>query len=255
MSEFLEIIKRACAEAGSEIMKFYNLNSFNVLKKEDNSFVTSADFAANEVILSYLTKTNIPICSEEKIDSNAHKLYWLVDPLDGTRNFIDKNGNFCICIALIKDGFPILSSIYLPTTRDFFYSFDGKNYKNSTLCLPQNNPNTLLINLGRDNQKCLNFANTFDLQIDKIGSAIKFTKFANLQNLIYLRLSNTYIWDTAAGELIVKNAGGLMIDLMTNKEIDYSKKELLNNSFLAVSKNNINKIDDILRYINDKKLI
>lgn len=254
MEEFMTIMKQASQEAGREIMKYYDFNSFNVMKKEDNSFVTNADLASNEIFSSYLAKTKIPLCSEEELSSNQHELFWLLDPLDGTKNFIDKNGNFCICLALIKQGFPILSSIYLPTKKEFFLSYEDKNYKNSLPCSLENNPNKLLVNLSRVN-KYEEFAQDFSLEVEKIGSAIKFTKFATLENLIYLRLGSTYIWDTAAGELLVKNAGGLMIDLQSGKEINYSKKEFLNGAFLALSKSNISKADEILKYLHKKNLL
>lgn len=253
MEDFIAIMEKASREAGREIMKYYDFNSFNVMKKEDNSLVTNADFASNEIFSSYLAKTKLPLCSEEELSSNQHKLFWLLDPLDGTNNFIDKNGNFCICLALIKEGFPLLSSIYLPTKKEFFLSYQGKNYKNSQPCTLENNANKLLVNLSKVN-KYEEFAQDFSLEVEKIGSAIKFTKFATLKNLIYLRLGSTYIWDTAAGELLVKNAGGIMLDLKSGKEINYSKKEFLNGAFLALSKSNISKADEILSYLKERRL-
>ena len=118
MSELLNLAKKAAVNAGAQIMKFYSADNtaLKVCLKDDSSPLTSADLAANEAILKELKKSGIDICSEESVlsaSSSKEGLFWLVDPLDGTKEFLAHNDEFCVCIALIKDTKPILGVIFL----------------------------------------------------------------------------------------------------------------------------------------------
>ena len=132
MKELLKSAIQAAFDAGNEIIKHYD--SYDLKYKSDNSPLTSADIAANEAIFSNLQKTKIPICSEEQILQDTDiSTFWLVDPLDGTREFIQKNGQFCVCIALIQDFKPVLGVIFIPTKNEIFYTLKGQIYKNDVL--------------------------------------------------------------------------------------------------------------------------
>jgi len=123
MSELLNLAIKAAISAGGEIMKFYSSNSqaLKVCLKDDSSPLTSADLAANEVILKELSKSGIKICSEESILQDSDKdEFWLVDPLDGTKEFLARNGEFCVCIALIKEARPVLGVIFIPVSKELF---------------------------------------------------------------------------------------------------------------------------------------
>jgi len=135
MKKLLEIAIEAAIEAGGEIMKIY-AKDFEVELKSDNSPLTIADQNANTVINSYLIKTNIPIISEENkqaafSERKDWKTCWMVDPLDGTKEFVKRNGEFTVNIALIENNQPILGVIYVPVTKILYYGIveEQKAYK------------------------------------------------------------------------------------------------------------------------------
>src|SRR3990167_2756522 len=135
MNNLLETAITAAVEAGAEIMKIY-ADSFEVALKDDNSPLTIADENANAVINAHLLKTNIPIISEENkqtayVTRKTWDTFWMVDPLDGTKEFIKRNGEFTVNIALIKNNKPVLGVIYVPVTKTMYYAivYEEKAYK------------------------------------------------------------------------------------------------------------------------------
>lgn len=260
MNELLNLAKIAALNAGKEILKHYN--DYKVIKKPDNSPLTSADLAANETIFKILGKTGIEICSEESIlevdKMGENDTFWLVDPLDGTRDFIAKNGEFCVCIALIKNSRPILSVIFIPTKNELFYSAgDNKVFINDELIKPNSNyitPNVLLLGRSGMGKRRIALAKNFGLSFKRVGSAIKFCQIAKSQALLYPRFGDSYLWDIAAGDFLVVQSGGEIIDLKSRKKPLYNGKKLLNSPFVVIDKNSIhlkeqilNKIDEILK--------
>ena len=133
MSNDLNLVIDAAVSAGKKILQIYN-SDFDVNYKKDNSPLTLADKEAHSIILSYLEKTDYPILSEEgkDIPFNIRKTwdkFWLVDPLDGTKEFIKKNGEFTVNIALIKKNKPILGVIYVPVYDTLYYGSDSSAFK------------------------------------------------------------------------------------------------------------------------------
>lgn len=259
MDELLNLAKIAALNAGKEILKHYN--NYKVVKKPDNSPLTSADLAANEAIFKILGKTGIEICSEESIleadKMGENDTFWLVDPLDGTRDFIAKNGEFCVCIALIKNSRPILSVIFLPTKNEMLYSAgDNKVFINDELINNLNckTPNLLLLGRSGMGKRRIALADSFNLSFKRVGSALKFCQIAKSEAMLYPRFGDSYLWDVAAGDFLVVQSGGEIIDLKTRKKPLYNGKKLLNSPFVAIDKNSIhlkeqilNKIDEILK--------
>ena len=258
MNELLNLAKISALNAGEEILKHYN--DYKVIKKPDNSPLTSADLAANEAIFKILSKTGIEICSEESIleadKMGENDTFWLVDPLDGTRDYIAKNGEFCVCIALIKNSRPILSVIFLPTKNELFYSAgDNKVFINDELIKTLNckTPNLLLLGRSGMGKRRIALANNFGLSFKRVGSAIKFCQIARSEALLYPRFGDSYLWDVAAGDFLIVQSGGEIIDLKSKKRPLYNGKKLLNSPFVVIDKNSIhlkeqilNKIDEIL---------
>ena len=125
--DFLKIAINAALEAAKEILKIYNSDDFEVQLKSDNSPLTKADLISHQIIESYLKVTNIPILSEEgkDISYNERKNWnqlWIIDPIDGTREFIKRNGEFTINIALIENQIPILGVVYAPVLNELYFS-------------------------------------------------------------------------------------------------------------------------------------
>mgnify|MGYP002830808951 CR=1 FL=1 len=244
-------------EAGKEILTFYN-NDIEVTHKEDLSPLTKADLASNKIILDSLKKinSNIPILSEESlVDWSIRKnwkKYWLVDPLDGTKEFIKKNGEFTVNIALIENNTPVLGVIYTPVKFDLYFA--QKNYGsykiNSSSKLlnfqeaikifvaNQSSVKRIIGSRSHSNQSFdswvnKNFPNS---EIVQAGSSLKFCLIAEGTADIYPRFGPTSEWDIAAGHIIVNEAGG-EVRTFDNTDINYNTKEdLINPHFYAIGK-------------------
>ena len=244
-------------DAGEVILNYYNEN-VDVTYKDDESPLTKADLASHKIITDSIKKItpDIPILSEEEfIDWKIRKKwkkYWLIDPLDGTKEFIKKNDEFTVNIALIKNNRPILGVIYTPALNELFYSI--KNF-GSYKILTKKKLNTLKeakrisINKTKSNKikivasrshsnpildKWVN-KNFNEFDILQKGSSLKFCLIAEGSADIYPRFGPTSEWDIAAGHIILEEAGGKLKSI-DNKEILYNEKEnILNPDFFAYS--------------------
>ena len=245
-------------DAGNAINKIYR-DDFEHKLKSDNSPITKADLLSNKIIscgLKNLTD-DIPILSEEASDipfdkrSRWHK-YWLIDPLDGTKEFIKKNGEFTVNIALVVKNSPVFGLILVPTTSEiywgsssygsFFSPTKGK-HKKFKVKKDINGPIKVAISRSHSTGELDSiFQNNNDFESIHAGSSLKFCYVASGKSDCYLRLGPTSEWDTAAGEAILKYAGGSVIDLAGNPMKYNCKKEYLNPNFLASSNETIKKI-------------
>jgi len=248
-------------EAGNEILNFYN-NDIEVVNKEDLSPLTKADLASNKIILESLNNlnSNIPILSEESlVDWSIRKnwkKYWLVDPLDGTKEFIKKNGEFTVNIALIEGNNPILGVVYVPA-KSFLYlaeknkgSFKTitkdklKNLEGIQKILVSSQMNRARV-IGSRSHSNATFDNWVkekfpNADIVQAGSSLKFCLIAEGKADIYPRFGPTSEWDIAAGHMIVNEAGG-KIRTFQNDSIKYNTKEnIINPEFYAIGKIKLN---------------
>jgi 3'(2'), 5'-bisphosphate nucleotidase len=251
-----EMLLKCVLEAGKAVMKIYNDDTFWIESKEDNSPLTSADILANDIILSYLIPTGIPILSEEsKKDSfSVRKNWskcWIVDPIDGTKEFIKKNGQFTINVALAIDGKSMLGIVYAPAIDKLYIGEAGKtafqiddfNSPNPKILeIPQtdnNRPYTVVASKSHLNQKTVDYINLLkkthgeDLQLTSIGSSLKICLVASGDADIYPRFAPTCEWDTAAGHAIVKAAGKNIYFSDSNTELQYNKEDVLNPWFIV----------------------
>ena len=255
----IDTLIELATEAGMVIREIYESGRFNTSLKSDNSPITTADEKANEIILGALNQKfpNIPAISEESENSALEKeTFFIIDPLDGTKGFLNKTNNFTVNIALINNQKPEIGVIYSPISGELFYtstSLESFKYnfleKSEKIKLSSHlsvkNKLTLITSennlIGRDSRILKNF---FEHDVIKIGSSIKFCKLADGIADIYPRLGRTMEWDTAAGHAILKYAGGSLIDLKTKKELTYGKKNYENGSFIALrDPKDIEKID------------
>lgn len=260
MTQLLSIAIQAALEGGKEILKIYN-SQFSVETKDDNSPLTQADKDANARIMEFLKPTSIPIISEEnkQLDYSQRKDWkrcWIVDPLDGTKEFIKRNGEFTVNIALVDDGAPILGVIYVPVSKDlYFTSEDGQSSKKITLgsedtaveeifqkaknIYPAKIESLVKVVGSRShlNQATSDFIAEIEknnnVEIVSKGSSLKFCLIAEGLAHIYPRYAPTMEWDTAAGHAICKAVGVGVIDQSTGKPMRYNKPNLLNNYFVA----------------------
>lgn len=249
IKELLNIAINAAVEGGHEIMKVYN-DDFEVYIKEDDSPLTIADQNANKVIVDQLDKTGIPVLSEEgkaipySERKNWDKL-WIVDPLDGTKEFIKRNGEFTVNIALIENGSPIMGVIYVPVKKTLYYASEAGAYKKSEdniEKLPIDKKKEKYVAVGSrshmsDETKA--FFNQLkdthgEIDVVSMGSSLKICLVAEGIADVYPRFAPTMEWDTAAGQAIAKYAGKSLIDYNTNKEMLYNRDELRNNWFIVM---------------------
>jgi 3'(2'), 5'-bisphosphate nucleotidase len=263
--EYRDLIEKVISiskEAGKAIMEIYH-SDFNYQLKEDLSPLTKADQISHQIITRKLKliTPNIPILSEEGSnipfkDRKKWKQYWLIDPLDGTKEFIKKNGEFTVNIALIEGNISTLGVINVPATNETFWgsynngSFFSKNDNTSQkIEVREKSLKKLKILASRSHANPLieNYLEEIkDYEIINIGSSLKFCLIASGKADIYIRLGPTSEWDIAAGEAIIKYAGG-QIFYTNGKTLTYNKRDLLNPNFIVT--NNRTNAEMLMRLI------
>src|SRR5690606_31044348 len=258
----LRIAIEASLQAGKVIMEVYD-TAFDVEIKDDKSPLTEADKRANDVINSFLIPTEISIISEEnkQTDYAVRKTWetcWVVDPVDGTKEFIKRNGEFTVNIALVTNGTPVLGVIYVPAskvlyfadvTKDEGFKADLDSHETSieaiidraTPLRPKqgiSNPVQVVGSRSHMSQDTLDYMDTLkasgkDVEVVSKGSSLKFCLVAEGQADVYQRVAHTMEWDTAAGQAICNAVGIAVISKETNESLMYNKENLLNPWFLV----------------------
>ena len=260
-NQLLHTAITAALEAGKAILEIYHSGDLDIEIKEDNSPLTRADTASHDVIMSYLTKTDIPVLSEEGKaisyeERKSWKQLWIVDPIDGTKEFIKRNGEFTVNIALIENKKPIIGVIFVPVTGELYFSskelgafkvavhledydLDALLAKANKLPL-QRGDNTFTIVASRshmslETEEYLQQMRDTHREVKLIskGSSLKLCMVAEGTANCYPRFAPTMEWDTAAGQAICEHAGVEVIDWDTKKNMLYNREELLNNWFLV----------------------
>jgi len=249
-NKLCESILSISKEAGKEILKIYNTDDLGVTYKGDKTPLTLADKASNNVIeksLKTLTP-NIPILSEEGKNTDYSErekwnIFWLIDPLDGTKEFIKRNGEFTVNIALISNGEPILGVVYAPVLDTAWYGIINEgSYKvfsnepaiKINVIKPDNTVKIVTSRSHANNPKLDDFLKDYpDYELVKMGSSIKICLVADGSAHMYPRLGPTMEWDTAAAHAVVKYAGGNIYKLNSKNELIYNKSNLLNPEFLV----------------------
>jgi 3'(2'), 5'-bisphosphate nucleotidase len=243
-----ELLSQAIAiskQAGSCILEWYEGDSCRVVNKADASPLTEADLASDACIGSALSRTGIPVISEETDCAYPVRKdwdrFWLVDPLDGTRDFLERNGEFTVNIALLLKGTPVLGVIHAPAAGLTFYAQKGigafceKDGMVSRLpCFRYKG--SLVATVSRQHLSAMTqrFLKINGItQFEPRGSALKFGMVASGKATIYPRFEGSMEWDIAAGQCILAEAGCHFIDLVTGTAPLYNKPSLLNNPFIA----------------------
>jgi 3'(2'), 5'-bisphosphate nucleotidase len=234
--------------AGAAILTVYESDDFGVETKSDESPLTRADKAANGVIVAGLRQLSLqaPIVSEEGKDvpfaeRQQYTRFWLVDPLDGTKEFIKRNGEFTVNIALIENGRPVLGAVYVPVTDELYYAarnegawLEGQGrIRAARFTLEEPNLRVVasrshLNDATRDFMERLN-----EPEIVSRGSSLKILELARGAAHLYPRLAPTMEWDTAAAHAILLEAGGKLVNDETGQELIYNKEVLRNPHFVA----------------------
>ena len=252
---------KASLKAGKAIMNVYTSNDFEVEIKNDNSPLTRADKNANTEIVSIIEPLGIPIISEEnkQIDYTIRKNWrqcWIVDPVDGTKEFIKRNGEFTVNIALVEEGIPIMGVIYVPVSKTLYFTSNNceKAYKAILDSHEESiedvfkkaieikaKPNNTMVRIVGSRSHLNDETKAFISEIEKNekveivskGSSLKFCLVAEGEADIYPRYAPTMEWDTAAGQAICMAAGVTVNALPENTPLLYNKENLLNPWFLV----------------------
>ena len=237
MKQLLHLAQQAALEAGKAIMEVY-AQPFEVYIKEDDSPVTQADLRASNIIKEILKPSGLPFVSEEDLppDRSQFKRYWLVDPLDGTVEFVNRNGEFTVNIALIDDKQPVLGVIYAPVMDKMW---DSVHVVLSHCGSRTERPFTVLVSRSHRTAEVDAYINKVlrpaypNLVIDTQGSSLKFARLAEGSADVYVCYSKTKEWDTAAADAILRAAGGKVLRVSDGQPLEYSKKEYPNPPFVA----------------------
>lgn len=246
-----QVLKKIAVDAGEKIMEIYQREDFSSITdfKADDSPLTLADKESHLIIAAGLEKEypEIPVLSEEgsSIDYEERKewnLFWLVDPLDGTKEFINRNGQFTVNIALVENGKPIMGIIYLPVTKELYFGKKGedafKEDENGKTSLKTLGRTSDLIAVGSKSHSAPEEKELLEKmgvkEVVSKGSSLKFCMVAEGKADVYYRHGPTMEWDTGAGQAIVEAAGGLVLDSSKNY-FNYNKQNLRNGSFYCLS--------------------
>ena len=252
----LEDVVSLAEKAGKEIMALYNREEWDVRLKEDVSPVTLADLAAHRVILAGLQKLTprLPVLSEESesipySDRRNWNRYWLVDPLDGTKEYIKRNGEFTVNIAFIVAGEPLLGVVHAPALGRTYSAVQGQGaFRQESngdaparIAVHRDQDRKLKVVIsrshpGKEAETFLRTLGSYDAV--EIGSSLKFCLVAEGVADLYPRFGPTREWDTAAGHCVLVSAGGQVTDLH-GRPLRYNKPDLLNPPFIAKSIPNI----------------
>ena len=259
----------AAVRAGAVILDIYKREDYHISLKNDQSPLTIADRRAHETIKEYLGSTRIPILSEEGremlYDERKNwELCWLVDPLDGTKEFINGYNEFTVNIALMSDNETVAAVVYVPYISRMFmavkgggayvkenvtasadseadYASIGEGLISLPVATKGNEPMQIAISRSHNTPETFAHIDAIrscvpDLEVVEQGSSYKFCMLAEGTVDYYVRTSNTYEWDTAAGELILEEAGGSTVAIDSGKHLAYNKELLNNPHFVARSK-------------------
>lgn len=264
MKKELTIAIEAALAAGKAIMQIYGEGDFQIEAKADESPLTIADKKANDIINEFLLPTAIPVISEENQqiafrDRKDWSTCWIVDPLDGTKEFIKRNGEFTVNIALIENNRPIMGVVYAPALGRLYFTnvSEGKAFKVPIQLNENTNLEVIIANAeeikpselsaqikvvgsrSHMNEDTINFIETLKrkytkpVEIVSTGSSLKFCLVAEGTADIYPRFAPTMEWDTAAGQAICEAVGLNVVFKETGKPITYNRENLLNGHFLV----------------------
>ncbi|WP_281213289.1 3'(2'),5'-bisphosphate nucleotidase CysQ [Shewanella insulae] len=252
--EWLDELVEIARAAGEAIMQVYGSDQMDIQAKADDSPVTAADLASHKVIVEALARLtpDIPVMSEEAADipwetRRQWQQYWLIDPLDGTKEFIKRNGEFTVNIAFIDKGRALAGVVYAPVLDKCYYgaqhlgawlaSGDGvTDLKQLTVVAP-----SVPRIVGSRSHVSPGLAAYLEAigehEMTSIGSSLKFCLLAEGKADIYPRLGLTSEWDTAAAQAVLESVGGRVVNADNGQPLDYNQKEdILNPYFIATAK-------------------
>jgi 3'(2'), 5'-bisphosphate nucleotidase len=239
-----EFVVEVARHASSAIMEIYGRTSITHEQKTDGSPVSEADVAAAAIIERMLQTSGRPVVCEEGTPPSiqGHSLYWLVDPLDGTKEFLTRNGEFSVNIALVAGDEPVVGIIAIPVTGEVYVGVKGRgaerwmNGERSTISNTRSSASYIAASSRSYGSPEIDaWLERFGVgERLRCGSAIKFCRLAEGKADLYLRLGRTMEWDTAAGQVIIEESGCRLVTLPDQKRLRYGKPTFANSDFVAL---------------------
>ena len=245
MDKLLEDCVQIARMAGEAVLEIYGSDDFGETMKDNNSPLTKADIAANNLIQSALKQTGYPIVSEEgEHDSKGSDTFWLVDPIDGTKEFIKRNGEFTVNIGLIQNGQPVLGVVYAPAKDLMYYGLvdkgaykEEKGKKTPISAHYKGKEPIVVVSRSHISDQTTNFLKAIGKYKEvSMGSSLKLCLVAEGKAALYPRLAPTCIWDTAAADAVVRAAGGSVTDMSSNP-LSYDTSQIKNPYFIVKADN------------------
>ncbi len=247
------VMRRLALEAGDKIMEIYNSDDFEVKSKSDQSPVTEADEAADALISAGLREAfpDMPLVTEEQSDSHGQEVmtFLIVDPLDGTKEFVNRRGDFTVNIALVEEGVPVRGVVYAPAKQRMFYTdalgksvgeagpFDKETVGELTpITVSQADNSSLMVVASKSHrdQATDDYIGKYSVEdMKSAGSSLKFCLVATGEADLYPRLGRTMEWDTAAGHAVLNGAGGRVVRFDDHSPLAYGKPGFANPFFIA----------------------
>lgn len=252
--QLIPVIRQLALQAGDRIMEIYNGPDFEVKSKSDASPVTEADEAADALISAGLRAAfpEVMLITEEQADSHAQSAstFLIVDPLDGTKEFVQRRGDFTVNIAYVENGIPLRGVVYAPAKRRLFYTLaDGSSVEETGAFQkdsigpqqairvnPQPDNTGLLVVASKSHRDAAtdDFINRYQVKDAKsAGSSLKFCLVATGEADLYPRIGRTMEWDTAAGDAVLRGAGGQVVRVDDHQPLLYGKPGWDNPHFIA----------------------
>ncbi|MBV0892129.1 3'(2'),5'-bisphosphate nucleotidase CysQ [Paracoccus sp. Z118] len=251
--ELTAVMRQLALQAGARIMEIYDGPDFEVRSKQDDSPVTEADEAADALISAGLRAAfpDIPLVTEEQADTHGQTLstFLIVDPLDGTKEFVQRRGDFTVNIALVRDGVPVRGVVYAPAKRRLFYTLpDGRSVEETgpfgekpgevraigVNPTPDNRALMVVASKSHRDQATDDYIARYGVRdMTSAGSSLKFCLVATGEADLYPRVGRTMEWDTAAGDAVLRGAGGEVVRFDDHTPLTYGKTGFENPFFIA----------------------
>lgn len=254
----LKIIEESAREAGALLMKHYKNPNLKIVTKPDDSPVTEADMEASQFLIQKLAHLRIPVVTEECVPEQVPQGdFFIIDPLDGTRYFIEHSDSFAVLIALISNQRPIAGAAYFPA-MDLMYSAEkGKGAFENGKKIFNGRTSTQLraftTGFHRHPQGTQLMADLNIVDVEEVGSILKMGYMARGDADFYPRFGKTYEWDTAAGQIILEEAGCQVWGAQTLKPLEYGKPQFLNSHFVCFRNDLQGKVTEVLKNLKWKK--
>lgn len=246
-------MRRLALRAGDKIMEIYGRDDFDVRVKSDDSPVTAADEAADALIAAGLRDAfpDLPLVTEEQSDSHGQQVstFLIVDPLDGTKEFVNRRGDFTVNIAYVQDGVPLRGVVYAPARGRLFYTTaDGRSVEEKAPftdqpgetvpigvnAMPDNRGLMVVASKSHRDQATDDYIGKYGVRdMTSAGSSLKFCLVATGEADLYPRLGRTMEWDTAAGDAVLRGAGGEVVRFDDHSALTYGKPGFENPFFIA----------------------